>query len=517
MKHKIHLIRFLFTISSGMVILLFSLCSTIGQSFAASDTSSISQQLHFLDNPVEVSSPNINVNESEVRAGLLYDVVNKKVIWQKNMQSAYPIASLTKMMVALLALEDLQKGLFTWDDRIEWTRLEYRGRGKSRRKVTASVNYSLRDVFKATMIASNNECSEQLARYLGNGDLAKTISRMNERARELNMQNTFYGNPTGLPASRWMNDNSSTPTDQLLLALELIKYDEILEIAGMGYASIENGKSSSIIKNHNKLTIEFSGEVDGLKTGYTRRAGFCLVATTAKCDHRVVSIVLGCRAPQIRNEIVKDMINDYYSSIGLDKLGPYCENPSIPKTKTFPLQNGEVVTVKESVKKVHVVRSGENLSLIAAKYRCTVPDLRKWNSRTVKSSTIYAGQRLTVYNKAEKKIFISKPANGSEEEDENSLVENNTQSPTNTQVNRTNSTNTTKTSSAKQKTKASPAQSKAVGEKNYVYHTVMPGDTLTSIAQKYQGTTVEELKTINSIKDARSIKPGMKIKVLVQG
>lgn len=170
------------------------------------------------------------------------------------------------------------------------------------------------------MIASNNECAEQMARYIGNGDLPATITRMNSRARELKMQNTFYGNPTGLPASSWMNDNASTPTDQLLLTIEMLNYEEVLEIAGMGYASIENGKASSVIKNHNKLTIDFSGEVDGLKTGYTRRAGFCLVATTAKCEHRLVGILFGCRAPQIRNEIMRDLFNDYYSAIGLDKL-----------------------------------------------------------------------------------------------------------------------------------------------------------------------------------------------------
>lgn len=293
----------------------------------------------------------------------------------------------------------------------------------------------------------------------------------------------------------------------------MLNYEEVLEIAGMGYASIENGKASSVIKNHNKLTIDFSGEVDGLKTGYTRRAGFCLVATTAKCEHRLVGILFGCRAPQIRNEIMRDLFNDYYSAIGLDKLGPYCENPMAVKTKFSPPVSGELVTLKESVKKTHLVRSGESLSLIASKYNCTIPDIKHWNSKTVRSSRIYAGQHLTIYTKATKKVFIQKPDNGTEEEDENTIVENTS----------TENTKTTAVPQAQKKPATSnatktvvPVKKPAPKDGTYIYYTVVPGDTLTSIANKYEGTTVEILKTINSITDARSLKPGMKLKVLVQ-
>ena len=256
--------------------------------------------------------PAIPVNESEIRAGLLYDAVSEKIVWQKNINSAFPIASLTKMMVALLTVENVRNGKFSWNDEVKWTRETIIGRRKNSKKVYTSINFSLRDVFKASIIASNNECAEQMARYIGNGNLQETIDRMNTRARELKMMSTYFGNPTGLPAPHSMFDNSSSPSDLLLLTLEMLKYNEVIEISSMGYAEIENGKSNSVISNHNKLTIEYSGEVDGLKTGYTKRAGFCLVATTAKCEHRLVSIVLGCRGPQIRNEVVRDTMAPVY-------------------------------------------------------------------------------------------------------------------------------------------------------------------------------------------------------------
>jgi len=138
---------------------------------------------------------NLQVNEGEIRAGLLYDAVNQKIVWEKNMSSSYPIASLTKMMVALLAVEDVRAGKYRWEDRVQWTRETVVGRRKHRRIVRTIVNYSLYDVFKASMIASNNECADQMARFLGCGDLASSLRRMNEKAASLGMSNTWYGNP----------------------------------------------------------------------------------------------------------------------------------------------------------------------------------------------------------------------------------------------------------------------------------------------------------------------------------
>jgi D-alanyl-D-alanine carboxypeptidase (penicillin-binding protein 5/6) len=448
----------------------------------------------------------VPVNENEVKAGLLYDAVNSKVVWQKNISKVLPIASLTKMMVALLAVEDVRAGKYSWTDRVTWTREYYVGKRKSRRKVHTQANYSLMDLFKASMIASNNECSEQMARYLGNGNLQSTIDRMNARAKELCMMNTYYGNPTGLPAPHMMFDNASTPSDMLLLTLEMLKYNEVLDIASMGYASIENGKSSSVISNHNRLTIDYSGEVDGLKTGYTRRAGFCLVATTAKCEHRLVSIVLGCRGPQIRNEVVRDMFNDYYLGLGLDKLGPYSPAPLKSDENLARVQSGDgkYVTVYEKGKKIHVVKRGESLSTIALKYKCSTTQLKSWNKGSVYGSKILAGQKLAVYVNKPKSIFIQNPVNGTETEDDKQLI-------TETEKKDLDKAGELADASSGlvEKAKVSPSQ-------KYVYHVVEPGDTLFNIALKYKGITVEELKSLNKITNTRSLKPGTKIKVKVK-
>lgn len=498
-----------------------------GDSIAPIDYSGLSGQFPL------VKDTNLWVNEGEVKAGLLYDVANNKIVWEKNLNTVFPIASLTKMMGALLTIEDINAGKYRWDDTVKWTRTSIVGKRKHRRTVYSTASYSLRDVFKASMIASNNECAEQLARYIGDGNLPATIDRMNQRARELGMLSTYYGNPTGLPSPNWMYDNASTPTDLLKLTVEMLKYPEILDIAKMGYATIENGKSTSVIRNHNRLTIDFSGEVDGLKTGYTKRAGFCLVATTAKCDHRLVSIVLGSRGPQIRNEVVRDMINHYYTSIGLDPLGPFCPNPLLPNPNLAQNNQpgeGQYVTVTERVKKVHVVKSGENLSLIAGKYRCTTSQLKSWNKGKVKGTTVYKGQKLYVYSNVNKKVFVAKVDNGTEEEDDKPIVANQNETASAVENDSANEPNVKSDITAKtevmptgdkaaktDKTAVAKVASKPIIEKpKYIYHTVAPGDTLFNIAQRYQGVSVAELKTLNNIHNIRSLKPGMKLKVKVQ-
>jgi D-alanyl-D-alanine carboxypeptidase len=460
----------------------------------------------FQQMPVFYADPvsTIPVQEGEVKAGLLYDAVNKKVVWQKNANAVLPIASLTKMMVALLAVEDIRAGKFNWSDTVQWVRRYAVGRRSRRRVVNAPAVYTLQDVFKATMIASNNECAEQMARYIGNGDLASTIQRMNRRAWELGMNSTIYRNPSGLPASHPSLDNASSPVDQLILGLELLKYDEVLEITGMGYAQVNNGRTPSIIRNHNGLTIQHSGEVDGLKTGYTRRAGFCLVGTTEKCGHRLISVVLGCRGPQIRNEVVRNMFNAYYTSIGLDPIGNYCPAPynlaSIhnPTGDSSFSTAGQWVSIREKVKEHHVVRNGETLSRIAQKYHCSTSQLRSWNKRRIPSSgTIYAGQSLAIYRTTTRKVWIAKPDNGSEVEEDSQTAD---------------------ATGTEQKTieQLSSAPLPVV-ETSTVYHTVQAGDTLYSIARKYGITSIDQIKSLNNIRDSRSIRPGMKLKVKVDG
>src|SRR5690242_13867491 len=258
------------------------------------------------ENTAAVPSPftvhidtSITLNERLVRGGLLYDMEQQKVVWEKNMYTALPIASLTKMMVALLTVEDIRAGKINWTDQVTVKKMQIAYQ-KGRRKIVPVIEtYTLEGLFKAAMIASDNAASEAIAGYSG-GTVDAFVERMNNRAKELGMTSTRFTNPTGLPAYRSINDNKSTSADLLVLAMEMMKYDEIIGTTSQGYADVHNGRTTTTLRNHNHLVIDFEDEVDGLKTGYTRRAGFCLVATARKCNHRLIAVALGSGSPTLR-------------------------------------------------------------------------------------------------------------------------------------------------------------------------------------------------------------------------
>jgi D-alanyl-D-alanine carboxypeptidase (penicillin-binding protein 5/6) len=339
---------------------------------------------------------NVRPNANLVRAGLLYDMDQKKIVWEKKMDVAFPMASLTKMMVALITVEDIRSGKISWTDKVSVTKLQVAYVKGKRRTVTIKEEYTLEDLFKAAMIASDNAASEAIAAYI-NGSVSSFVARMNERAKELGMNSTFYSNPTGLPAHRASLNNSSSPTDLLRLALEMMQYDEIIGTTSQGYADISNGKRTSTLRNHNRLVIDFENEVDGLKTGFTRRAGFCLVATARKCDHRLIAIALGSNSPDLRNGFVRTMFDGYYSSIGLEKLGDGTQTQTAtvaaPKKKRSYYER-----TKNFV--YHVIRPGDTLTTIAKMYPgVSVKELLSFN-RISHKKVLRRGSKLRIPTKA---------------------------------------------------------------------------------------------------------------------
>ncbi len=483
--------------------------------------------------------PGLVSREDDIRAGLLYDTEAKKVVWQKDMFYAYPIASLTKMMVALLAVEDIRAGRADWSDEVKVDRV-YKKSRRSRQVYKTTETYTLESLVQLAMIPSNNLACSDIAKYLC-GDVAGFVARMNEKAVSLGMKNTFYSNPSGLPGIVKEVDNSASPYDLLLLSLEMIKYEEILKITSTGYAEVTNDKRTGIFRNHNHLVINYENDVDGLKTGYTKRAKFCLAATSKKEGYRLISIVLGVNGPYLRNEIVAEMLNNYYETMG---CGPMISSTSGPVAKKSLVHdhaadvseadsNVTYKTVWVKQRKPHTVRSGETLSQIADKYNTSYTQIKKWNK--LRSTKILKGQKLYVYVNVPKKVAV-KNVNILENEDEtvSDSIEGNVavnesktiselagQSGTimdsATDGNAVNKTSNNKAVSKKPSAvPANQVKTSNIKLRQYVYHVVQPGDTLWSIAQRYDGISVDDLKRTNNIHNIKNLKPGTKLKIKVK-
>ncbi len=433
-------------------------------------------------------------NEYIPRAGLLYDVTRKQIVWHKNLNGAFPIASLTKMMTALIAVEDIKAGKHTWATEVKVTR-EAAAMGGSKVYIKAGDTFTLEELIKSTMISSGNDAAYLVAQFIGGGDVNVFVQRMNQRAQELGMVESFFGNPTGLPAANPINDNRSTPMELLKLAIEILNHDDLVAISGMSDAVIQQGSRTQPLRNHNRLAVDYS-EIDGLKTGYTRNAKFCLVATSNRCSNRLIAVALGCESSYVRNDFVAGLLSSYYTNRDLGRIGEaedaqpiYAANKplklNVEKTvpavfvSTQPTAPSKYTTT--TVNKVYTVRSGDNLTLIANKYNCSVSDIRKWNK--LSSTKVMKGQKLKIVTTEKRPvIYASTPAPTQSEH-------------TPTTVKTVNTAN-------------------IPDPQRYTYYVVQSGDTLWNIAQRYNGMTVKELMELNKIGDTRSLKPGTKIKVL---
>jgi D-alanyl-D-alanine carboxypeptidase len=317
----------------------------------------------------------ISFRDTVVRAGLLYDVAADAIVWEKNKDSAFPIASLTKMMVALIAMEDIFDGKVDLDTTVKIT--------PEAAKMTGSKVYlktgccvSVEELLKAALISSGNDAAYLLAQFLGGSESA-FVARMNRRAFQLGMRDTFYSNSTGMPAPESADDNRSSPADLLILSKEMLKYEQLIEIAGMSNAVITQDNKPIKLRNHNGLVAAYE-EVDGFKTGFTQNAKYCLVATANKNNRRLICIVLGVSDRGTRNQFVANSISRYYEALGLGGLErktgsdmPNCvaqnrsSGGSAPKTAAVSgAASGQY----------HRVKKGDTLYKIATRYGCAVSD-----------------------------------------------------------------------------------------------------------------------------------------------
>jgi LysM repeat protein len=186
------------------------------------------------------------------------------------------------------------------------------------------------------------------------------------------------------------------------------------------------------------------------------------------------------------------MFNDYYSSIGLDKLTPGCINPNLAENSVGTSNDdetaetdGEYEYQTHIVNKIYAVKRGEHLADIAARFGCSLKDMKSWNH--LRYGKVVAGQRLLVKVVEKEKVWVTKSADASPAKEEE------------------------KTTAVVKATKPKETTPKII------YHIVHPGDTLFNIAKRYSVNDIEVLKSVNGLSDGKSLKVGMKIKVPVNG
>lgn len=237
------------------------------------------------------------------KSAILVDNLSGKVLYEKNSDEKLAPASMTKLASMLMVMEAIDNGNLKFEDKVTISE-EAANMGGSQVFLQAGEVYTVYDLLKSVAIASGNDAVVALAEKIG-GSQSGFIDMLNKRLKEIGATNTNFVNAHGLDAE----GHYSTARDMSIIARELLKHPKILEFTSIYEEYLEKNDGSRIwLVNTNKL-VRFYDGVDGLKTGFTKTAGYCLTATASKNNFRLISVVMGEDTSENRSSDTVKMLN----------------------------------------------------------------------------------------------------------------------------------------------------------------------------------------------------------------
>ena len=306
---------------------------------------------------ISIFLPSIKVRADEsllqnAKSGLLMEVSTGKIIYEKNIHEKTSVASMTKMMGMVLIMEALEDGKIKLEDMVVVSR-NASGMGGSQIWLEEGEKISVLDLIKGIMMASANDGIVAMAEYIG-GTEANFVKMMNEKAKSLGLKDTNFVNTTGLDEK----DHYSTAYDMALIAKELISHEEILKYTSIYEDYLRKGTDRQFwLVNTNKLIKTYQG-ADGLKTGYTDAAMYCMAVTAKRNDMRLLAITLGEKEGKVRNKETSELLDygfNLYKVETIKKKGEELgtisiDKADIPKIKIIANQDVTVLKNKNDKK-----------------------------------------------------------------------------------------------------------------------------------------------------------------------
>jgi D-alanyl-D-alanine carboxypeptidase (penicillin-binding protein 5/6) len=270
----------------------------------------------------------------EARSAILIERDTGTVLYEKNAHEKLPPASMTKIMTMLLIMEAIDKGELTLTEKVRTS--EYAASmGGSQIFLEPGEEMTVDELLKGIAIGSGNDASVAMAERIAGSEEA-FVAMMNNKAKELGLKNTSFKNATGLPAQ----DHYSSAYDMAIMAKELLKYEQITKYTGKYEDYLrENTDKKFWLVNTNRL-VKFYPGVDGVKTGFTNEAKYCLTATAKKDNMRVIAVVFGAPTPKERNAQITKMLDYAFSQYKTHPI--YERNLVISKAKVSKGKMNEV-------------------------------------------------------------------------------------------------------------------------------------------------------------------------------
>ncbi len=242
-------------------------------------------------------------NMTSAKSSILMEYQTGKILYENNSKEKLAPASMTKIMSMLLIMEMIDNDKLNYEDEVIISE-RAASMGGSQIFLSTGSKIKVLELLKGVAIASGNDAVVALAEKTY-GSVENFVKKMNDKASELNLVNTVFKNPHGLDEE----GHYSCAYDMALIARELIKHEDILTFTKIyeEYLTREDGSKTWLV-NTNKLVRFYEG-VDGLKTGFTTEAKYCLTATAKRNDMRYITVVMGEETSDIRSKDTATLLN----------------------------------------------------------------------------------------------------------------------------------------------------------------------------------------------------------------
>ena len=290
--------------------------------------------------PIFVHAEDLNLAEN-AKSAILIESSTGEVLYSKNADERLAPASMTKIMSLILIMENIEKGRLLWNDIVVISK-NAASMGGSQIFLEQNEMMSVEDLVKGICVASGNDATVAMAEKIA-GTENSFVKLMNEKAQSLGLKNTHFVNATGLDAE----GHYSTARDMSIMARELVKHEKILEFSSIYEDYLRKNTSNSFwLVNTNKL-VKFYSYIDGLKTGYTGNAGYCLTATGKKRNMRLISVVMGEESTEKRSADTLAMLDYGFNMYNVAKVVAKNDSLGIIKVNLGNPEYVDIVTTDD--------------------------------------------------------------------------------------------------------------------------------------------------------------------------
>lgn len=303
---KIITLIFIFTITTISIHRVFAVTGSDTEKEGTSSNEEVKEE------STDTSS-SLNL-ANNAKSAIMIEASTGKIIFEKNSKEKLAMASMTKMMSLLLIMENIENGNIKWNEMVTASE-NASSMGGSQIFLQTGEQMSVEDLVKGICIASGNDATVAMAERIG-GTEENFVKMMNDKAKELGLQNTHFVNSYGFDA----DDHYSSAYDMAMIAKELVKHKKILEFSGTYEDYLRKDTANSFwLVNTNKLVRYYNG-ADGLKTGFTDKAMYCLTATAKKNNMRLITVVMGEPNSTTRSSETATMLDYGFNTYKLDTI-----------------------------------------------------------------------------------------------------------------------------------------------------------------------------------------------------